>query len=137
MASPDPNPENLPPQPRRIYLVGGGSQNTAIARVAGEILGGVEGVYKLDVGGNACALGSAYKAVWACERKDGETFEDLIGGRWDEERFVEKIADGYQDAKYKNYEKGVEGLEAVEKDVLRRQKADVAMAGTSGAGTPT
>ena len=27
-------------------------QNTAIAKLAGEILGGVEGVYRLDVGGN-------------------------------------------------------------------------------------
>ena len=137
VASPDPNPENLPPQPRRIYLVGGGSQNTAIAKIAGEILGGVEGVFKLDVGGNACALGSAYKAVWACERKESETFEDLIGARWDEEEFVEKIAEGYQAAKYKIYEKGVQGLEAVESDVLRKQKVNVAAAGTSGAGAPT
>ena len=37
----------------------GGSQNTAIAKLAGEILGGVEGVYRLDVGAKACALGSA------------------------------------------------------------------------------
>ena len=50
-------------------------QNTAIAKLAGEVLGGVEGVYRLDIGGNACALGSAYKAVWAVERKTGETFE--------------------------------------------------------------
>ncbi len=135
VASPDPNPGHLPPQPRRIYLVGGGSQNAAIAKVAGEILGGVEGVYKLDVGGNACALGSAYKAVWACERKEGETFEDLIGARWDEAGFVEKVAEGYQAAKYQIYEKGVEGLEAVEEDVLRRQQVDVAKAGTSGAGS--
>ena len=127
---------NLPPQPRRIYLVGGGSQNAAIAKIAGEILGGVEGVYKLDVGGNACALGSAYKAVWACERKKGETFEDLIGARWDEEGFVEKIAEGYQDKKYKIYERGVEGLEAVENDVLEKQRIEVEKVGTSGAERP-
>lgn len=136
MSSPTPNPKNLPPQPRRIYLVGGGSLNPAIAKITGEVLGGVEGVYKLDVGGNACALGSAYKAVWACEREAGETFEDLIGARWDEDGFVEKIADGYQDGKYKIYERGVEGLEAVEEDVLERQRADVQKAGTSGAGRP-
>ncbi|KAJ4388442.1 hypothetical protein N0V85_007556, partial [Neurospora sp. IMI 360204] len=47
----------LPAQPRRIYLVGGGSLNPAIARIMGDVLGGVDGVYKLDVGGNACALG--------------------------------------------------------------------------------
>ena len=134
VASPSPNPDNLPAQPRRIYLVGGGSQNPAIAKLAGEILGGVEGVYRLDVGGNACALGSAYKAVWAVERKPGETFEELIGERWREEEFVKKVADGYQEERYKVYEKGVEALEKVEKEVLYKQAVDVGKAGTSGAG---
>ncbi len=55
----------LPPQPRRIYLVGGGSTNKTIASIAGNALGGKEGVFKLDIGGNACALGAAYRAVWA------------------------------------------------------------------------
>ena len=134
VAPPSPNPDNLPAQPRRVYLVGGGSQNIAIAKLAGEILGGVEGVYRLDVGGNACALGSAYKAVWAVERKPGETFEELIGERWREEDFVMKVADGYQEKRYKEYEKGVEALEKVEAEVLRQQKVDVGKAGTSGAG---
>jgi xylulokinase len=55
-------------------------QDTTIARIAGEVLGGAKGVFKLDVGENACALGAAYKAVWAVERREGETFEELIGG---------------------------------------------------------
>lgn len=131
VAPPFPNPDHLPAQPRRIYLVGGGSQNPAIARIAGEVLGGVEGVYRLDVGGNACALGSAYKAVWAVERKEGETFEQLIGQRWREEDFVVKVAEGYQAELYTEYEMGVEALEAVEKEVLGGQ---VGKAGTSGAG---
>ena len=46
VAPPSPNPQNVPAQPRRVYLVGGGSQNIAIAKLAGEILGGVEGVYR-------------------------------------------------------------------------------------------
>ena len=37
----------LPAQPRRIYLVGGGSKDVAIARIAGEVLGGLEGVFNL------------------------------------------------------------------------------------------
>ena len=131
VAPPSPNPKNVPAQPRRVYLVGGGSQNAAIAKLAGEILGGVEGVYRLDVGGNACALGSAYKAVWAVERKPGETFEDFIGLRWGEGEFVEKIADGYQEEIYRSYEKGVNGLEAVENDVLRKQAIDVDKAGVT------
>lgn len=134
VAPPSPNPQNLPAQPRRIYLVGGGSQNIAIAQLAGEVLGGVEGVYRLDVGGNACALGSAYKAVWAVERKLGETFEELIGGRWREEEFVKKVANGYQRELYEEYESGVEALDAVEKEVLREQAIDVGKAGTTGSG---
>ena len=132
VAPPSPNPRNIPAQPRRIYLVGGGSQNAAIAKLAGEILGGVEGVYRLDVGGNACALGSAYKAVWAVERKPGEAFEDFISSRWREGEFVEKIADGYQEEIYRSYQKGVDGLEAVEKDVLKKQAIDVGKTGTTG-----
>ena len=109
----------LPPQPRRVYLVGGGSRNKAIAQVAGEVLGGSEGVWKLDVGENACALGSAYKAVWAMERKEGETFEDLIGKRWREEEFTEKIAEGYQKGLWERYGEAVKGFEKLEIDVLK------------------
>ena len=134
VASPSPNPHNLPAQPRRIYLAGGGSQNLAIARLAGEILGGVEGVYRLDVGGNACALGSAYKAVWASERRPGETFEQLIGSRWKEDAFIERVADGYQADLYEKYGKGVEALHAVEQELLKQQAVDVGKAGTTGAG---
>lgn len=113
----------LPAQPRRIYLVGGGSQNAAIAKIAGQVLGGVEGVFKLDVGENACALGAAYKAVWAAERKPGQTFEDLIGGRWKEDAFVRKIADGYQEGLFEKYGLAVEGFEKMEKHILDQEEA--------------
>lgn len=115
---------HLPPQPRRIYLVGGGSQNAAIAKIAGEVLGGWEGVYRLDVGENACALGSAYKAVWAVERKPNQSFEELIGGRWKEEEFVKKIAEGYQEGIFERYGPAIEGLDMVEKEVLKREKIE-------------
>ncbi|CAI7570627.1 unnamed protein product [Penicillium palitans] len=115
----------LPSQPRRVYLVGGGSKNKAIAKIAGEILGGVEGVYSLDVGDNACALGAAYKAVWGIERQPGQTFEDLIGQRWNEEEFIEKIADGYQKGVFEQYGQAVEGFEKMELQVLQ-QEADKA-----------
>jgi xylulokinase len=110
----------LPAQPRRVYLVGGGSKNEAIAKIAGEILGGVEGVYKLDIGDNACALGAAYKAVWGMERAPGQTFENLIGQRWQEEQFVEKIADGYQKGVFEQYGKAVEGFEKMEDYVVQQ-----------------
>jgi xylulokinase len=122
LVEPQPSPKNpditLPPQPRRIYLVGGGSQNPAIAEICSQVLGGAEGVYKLDIGGNACALGAAYKAVWGCERKDGETFEELIGERWDEGSFVEKIGAGYQKGVWEKYGEALKGFEEMEKSVL-------------------
>ena len=112
----------LPPQPRRVYVVGGGARNKAIAKLAGEVLGGSEGVFKLDVGENACALGGAYKAVWAMERKEGQTFEDLIGSRWKEDEFVEKIADGYQRGLYETYGEAVPGFEQMEQELLERHR---------------
>ncbi|KAI5370406.1 Putative carbohydrate kinase, FGGY, D-xylulose kinase, ATPase, nucleotide binding protein [Septoria linicola] len=114
----------LPPQPRRVYLVGGGSANPAIAKIAGEVLGSVEGVYKLDIGGNACALGAAYKAVWGCERKSGQTFEELIGERWDESSFVKKVADGYTEGVFEKYGEAVKGFDAMEKLVLDENRRD-------------
>lgn len=109
---------DLPPQPRRIYLVGGGSKNKAIAKVTGEVLGGSDGIFKLDVGENACALGAAYKAVWAVERTKGQTFEDFIGDRWREADFVEKIADGYQKERWGKYEQILEAFEKMEHILL-------------------
>jgi xylulokinase len=115
--------QGLPPQPRRVYLVGGGSRNKAIAKLAGEVLGGSEGVFKLDVGENACALGGAYKAVWAMERKDGQTFEDLIGARWKEDEFVEKIAEGYQKGVFEKYGEATEGFEKMELELLKQHNS--------------
>ncbi|AEO58120.1 xylulose kinase-like protein [Thermothelomyces thermophilus ATCC 42464] len=109
----------LPAQPRRIYLVGGGSLNPAIARIIGDVLGGADGVYKLDVGGNACALGGAYKAVWAFERAEGETFDDLIGKRWKEEGAIKKVADGYQEGVFEKYGKVLGAFEQMEERILK------------------
>ncbi len=79
-------------------------------------------MYKLDVGGNACALGGAYKAVWAMERKDGETFDDLIGKRWKEEGSIEKIGEGYRDGVYQRYGNVLGGFEDMEKELLSQEK---------------
>ncbi|TQN74402.1 putative D-xylulose kinase A [Colletotrichum shisoi] len=111
--------DGLPAQPRRIYLVGGGSLNPAIARVMGDVLGGVDGVYKLDVGGNACALGGAYKAVWALERAEGESFDELIGKRWKEEGAIQKVDDGFKDGVFQKYQPIVGAFEKMEKTILK------------------
>ncbi|CRK26069.1 hypothetical protein BN1708_004109 [Verticillium longisporum] len=114
--------EGLPAQPRRIYLVGGGSLNPAIGQVLGEVLGGAEGVYRLDVGGNACALGGAYKAVWARERKEGETFDELIGARWKEDEAVERVDVGYRKGVFERYGEVVDPFEEMEKRILKVAK---------------
>lgn len=108
----------IPAQPRRIYLVGGGSLNPAIARIVGDVLGGAEGIYKLDVGGNACALGGAYKAVWAMERKQGESFEELIGERWHEGEAVEKVDVGYREDLFGRYAKILPAFAEMEERIL-------------------
>jgi xylulokinase len=113
------NGKKLPPQPRRVYLVGGGSANPAIARIIGDVLGGAEGIYKLDIGGNACALGGAYKAVWGCERRDKQTFEELVSERWDEDAFVKRVADGYREGVFEKYGEALKGFEAMEKEVVK------------------
>lgn len=115
----DTHESGLPAQPKRIYLVGGGSLNPAIARVMGDVLGGVDGVYKLDVGGNACALGGAYKALWAMERGEGETFDELIGKRWKEENSVEKVDAGFKDGVFQKYGGVLGAFEKMELDILK------------------
>ena len=114
--------DNLPAQPRRIYLVGGGSMNPAIARVIGDVLGGADGVYKLDVGGNACAMGGAYKALWAMERKEGETFDDLIAKRWKEEGSIERVDQGYRDSIYQAYGDVLQAFNVMEETLLSEEK---------------
>ncbi|KAH9868183.1 hypothetical protein J1614_007255 [Plenodomus biglobosus] len=109
---------SLPPQPRRIYLVGGGAVNPAIADLAGQVLGGSDGVYKLEIGGNACALGAAYKAAWGVQRKQGEKFEDFLEQRWNEEGFVKKICQGYRRGVWESYGEAVRGLDEAEKWVV-------------------
>jgi xylulokinase len=117
--------QGVPPQPRRIYLVGGGSLNPAIARIIGDVLGGVEGVWKLDVGGNACALGGAYKAVWAIERREGESFEELIGERWHESEAVEKVDVGFRSEVWGRYGKVLGTFEEMEGKVLAGEERNL------------
>ena len=112
--------KGLPAQPRRIYLVGGGSLNPAIARIIGDVLGASEGVYKLDVGGNACALGGAYKAVWAFERRDeNETFDELIGERWKEEGAIQRVDEGYREGVFERYGAVLGAFEEMEERILK------------------
>ncbi|KAF2155865.1 putative D-Xylulose kinase [Myriangium duriaei CBS 260.36] len=116
----DSSGKTLPAQPRRVYLVGGASSNPAIARIAGDVLGGVEGVYKLDIGGNACGLGAAYKATWGCERQNGQSFEDFIGQRWNEDQFVKRITDGYREGVFEKYGEAIKGFELMESTVIEQ-----------------
>jgi xylulokinase len=110
---------HLPAQPRRIYLVGGGAVNPAIAELAGQVLGGTDGVYKLEIGGNACALGASYKAAWGVQRSQGERFEDFLEQRWNEEGFVKKICEGYREGVFERYGEALKGMDRAEKQAIR------------------
>ncbi|KAL1901336.1 hypothetical protein Sste5346_001741 [Sporothrix stenoceras] len=122
-AKADANKPRLPAQPRRIYLVGGGSLNPAIAQVLGEVLGGAEGVYRLDVGGNACALGGAYKALWSVERSGNETFDELIGKRWTPEGQIEKVDVGYRTEQFAQYGQVLGAFDNMEQTILKEEHA--------------
>lgn len=105
-------------QSRRVYVVGGASRNHSICEALGDVLGGYEGVYKLDIGGNACALGAAYYAAWALERKANEHFEDFVGDRWDEKGKIEKIGSGYKKGTWEQYEQLIEGFREAERRII-------------------
>ncbi|PFH61021.1 hypothetical protein XA68_18386 [Ophiocordyceps unilateralis] len=113
----------LPAQPRRIYLVGGGAANPALARVLGDVLGGSDGVYRLlDVGGNACALGGAYKALWALERGFAlESFDRLVAQRWREREAVVKVDEGYRPGVYEKYGAVMAAFEEMETRLLAEE----------------
>jgi xylulokinase len=114
------NPQgSLPAQPRRIYMVGGGAVNPAIADLAGQVLGGSDGVYKLEIGGNACALGAAYKAAWGVQRQSKETFEDFLEQRWNEEGFVKKICEGYRKGVFERYGEALKGFGEAEGQAIK------------------
>lgn len=82
-------------------------------------------MWKLDVGGNACALGGAYKAVWAIERTEGETFEKLIGERWRESEAVEKVDMGYREVEFKRYGDVLGTFEEMESRVLEGEERNM------------
>lgn len=110
-------------QPRRLYVVGGGSKNPAITSAMADVLGGAEGVYKLDIGGNACALGAAYYAAWSGEsggKNANVGFEDFVSERWDEGSRVERVGEGYRKGVWEWYGKVLEGFREVERRVVER-----------------
>jgi xylulokinase len=74
------------------------------------------------VGGNACALGGAYKAVWSIERKEGESFEELIGERWSESEAVVKVDAGYRKEVWEKYGGVLKAFEGMEGKVLEGEK---------------
>jgi xylulokinase len=82
-------------------------------------------VWKLDVGGNACALGGAYKAVWAIERREGESFEELIGERWHESEAVEEVDVGFRSEVWGRYGKVLGTFEEMEGKVLAGEERNL------------
>jgi len=52
------------------------------------------------------------------ERDEGESFEDLIGKRWDEASFVRKVSGGYREGVWKSYGEALTGFGEMEKRVV-------------------
>ena len=123
VAAPPERP-GAPAQPRRVYLAGGGARNPALARVAGAVLGGAEGVWRLDVGANACALGAAYRAAWAAARGAGESFEAFVGARWREEAFAVRVDEGYREGLWERYGEALRGFAEMEKRVVEEERSE-------------
>jgi xylulokinase len=108
---------------KRIYLAGGGAQNNAIAHICGDVLGGDEGVWRLEnVKGGACAVGAANRAAWGHYRETGDTtkpesFEDFLSRKWEasDKRRVTKVAEGYKAGVWERYGEVMEGMLQLEK----------------------
>lgn len=72
-------------RPRRVYYVGGSSQNEHILKVYSDILGAKEGGFRVEMS-DACALGGCYRAVWGGLQSTGGStteFTDWINRQFD------------------------------------------------------
>lgn len=107
----------------RIYLTGGGAKNGAIARICGDILGGEEGVWRLEnVKGGACAVGAANRAAWGASLEsqtsvNTESFEHFLTRKWEASNVsrVTKVADGYKAGIWERYGEAMAGILQLEK----------------------
>lgn len=122
LLAPSTDSGNTKSQPRRLYIVGGASNNRTIAQITGDVLGASDGVYKLDIsGGNACALGAAYYSAWAAEKNTTDTlsFEDFVAQRWDEGQRVVRVGEGYREGVWERYGELLDGLLSAEKEIIK------------------
>lgn len=84
----DPSTTFVDERPKRVFFVGGGSKNDAIVQKFAEILGSIEGSYRIDTP-NSCALGGCYKAFWSDlhdKKLISDNFDTFLQDRfpWDE-----------------------------------------------------
>ncbi len=107
-------------QPRRIYVVGGGSKSPAICEVLAQVLGSTEGIFRLDAS-QACALGSAHKAAWAYGRKTNESFENFVGDWWNENTRCTKVSKGYRTGVWEEYENVLHAFSMAEQKIMMHE----------------
>lgn len=113
------DPNHPSKQASRIYVVGGASQNPAVIKVAEEVLGSEDGIYRQLTGAsNACALGGANKAAWAILKEENQTFEDFVSGHWDEAASLEKIGSGYRKGIWEEYGHLLGAVESAESMIV-------------------
>jgi xylulokinase len=66
----------------------------------------------------AAALGGAQRAAWGVLGKEGQRFDEFLRERWGEDGLV-KVAEGYAEGVWERYGIAVDGLDMLEREVLR------------------
>ena len=110
--------ESLTSRPNKCYYVGGASNNMSIIKKMSQILGAVNGNFKVEIP-NACALGGAYKASWSheCEVEDKMIpYDQYIAKLFKVSEELESFSD--KDLWHEYFE-GVGMLARMENDLLK------------------
>ena len=74
-------------RPRRVYYVGGASQNPTICAALSRVLVPSAGSYRVADMKDACAMGAAAKAVFGCNDESGTSWEEFLEKRMPDDRF--------------------------------------------------
>lgn len=105
-------------RPNRVYFVGGASKNDAIVTLFAEVLGAVNGNYRLETP-NSCALGGCFKAMWSDQYNSGKiskstTFDKFLAENFPKEDLEAIHVDGDIEKKWASYNKKIVPLSNLE-----------------------
>lgn len=103
-------------RPRKVYYAGGTSANKAIVHKFNEILGPLEGGYRVRMS-DACALGGAYRAIWG-ETGMGESFDEWLHANYNFAQNLDEAAAANTTA-WEKYFMKLGMLNLLEKEITR------------------